>query len=162
MASHTMPVSILQTGFHLRAGGLCIFAAGMETATARRIDWTRNITLQTSILIVQTMTTNMRDRIQQSLRIRVHRMVKKLTCFRKFYDLTQIHHGNAIGNILHNTQVMGDNHQRLVILFLQFDHQVDDLALNRNIQSRHWLITDDHLRIYAKGPRNANALALAT
>jgi len=54
---------------------------------------------------------------------------------RNLDHLTQIHNGNAIGDVLHDGQIVGDKQICGTELVLQFLEQVQNLGLNGHIQS---------------------------
>ena len=56
---------------------------------------------------------------------------------------------------------MSDEQVSQVELLLQVAQQVEDLRLNRNVERRHGLITDDELRPERQGAGDAKPLALA-
>ena len=56
---------------------------------------------------------------------------------------------------------MGDKQDRQVHTLLQFQQQVDDLALDRHIQRRHAFIGNDQARLHRQRPGDTHALALA-
>lgn len=80
---------------------------------------------------------------------------------RNLDHLTQIHNGNAIGDVLHDGQVVGDKEIRRTKLVLQFLKQVQNLGLNGNIQSGYRLVTDNQLGLQRKSAGDADTLTLA-
>ena len=78
-----------------------------------------------------------------------------------FRQLSQIHHGDPISQVLDHVQVVRDEQVGQVILGLQILEQVDDLRLNRHVQGRDRFIAHDQLRVQRQGARNADPLALA-
>ena len=76
-------------------------------------------------------------------------------------DLAQVHHGDAVADVAHDRQVVGDEQVRQAELALQVLEQVDDLRLDRHVERRHRLVADDQLRVQAERPGDADALALA-
>ena len=75
-------------------------------------------------------------------------------------DLAEVHHRDAMADVLDHCEVVRDEQIREVELRLQVHQQVDDLRLHRHVQSRHRLVADDQARPYRQRPRDAEALAL--
>ena len=80
---------------------------------------------------------------------------------RNLNHLTQIHNGNAIGNVLHDGQVVSDKQIRGTELVLEFLEQVQNLGLNGHIQSGNRLVADDQLGLQSERAGDADTLALA-
>ena len=78
----------------------------------------------------------------------------------QLHQVAQIHHRNTVGNILHDVQVVGDEHIGQVQLLLQILQQIDDLALNGNVQSGDGLIAHNKLRLNGQSAGNADTLTL--
>jgi hypothetical protein len=78
-----------------------------------------------------------------------------------FNDLSQIHDCNAMTHMLDDAEVMGDEEIRVTVASLKFLDEVEDLCLDRNIESRRRLIKDDELWARDQCPGNSNALPLA-
>ena len=87
-------------------------------------------------------------------------MVKQLLGFCLLYHVAQVHNTDTIGNIADNGKVMSNKQVGQVLLFLQVAQQVDNLRLNRHIQRRHRLVTNDKLGISSQTACNADSLAL--
>ena len=81
---------------------------------------------------------------------------------REFHNFAQIHDRDAMGQVLHRRQIMTDEQQRQTELVLQIDKKIDDLCLDRNIQSRHRFIANDQIRARRQRPSDADPLPLAT
>ena len=79
-----------------------------------------------------------------------------------FHNFPQVHDRDRGGNILHHTQIVGDEQVGQPHLALKILHQVDYLRLNRHIQRAHRLVGDDEVRRYSEGARDADTLTLAT
>ena len=58
-------------------------------------------------------------------------------------------------------EVMGDKEVGEAKIILKVIKEVDDLRLDRDIEGRNWLITDDELWFKGKGPGDADPLALS-
>ena len=79
----------------------------------------------------------------------------------QFHHVAQVHHRNAVGDVLDDVQVVGDEQVGQAQALLQVRQQVDDLGLDGHVQGRDGLVADDKLRLDGQGPGNADALALA-
>ena len=55
---------------------------------------------------------------------------------------------------------MRDEHICQVKLLLQAAEEVDDLCLDRNVQSGYRLVADDDLRLHGEGAGNVHTLSL--
>ncbi len=63
--------------------------------------------------------------------------------------------------MLNNTEIMGNEQECQPILFLQILQEVDNLSLNRDVQCRNRLITDNDLGIHSQSPGNSDPLPLS-
>ena len=91
----------------------------------------------------------------------MERILKQFLRIRHLHHAPQIHNHNAVADILHHRQVVGNEHIGKPPLFLQFFQQLQHLGLNGYIQSGHSFIADYELRRYGQGPGNSNPLPLA-
>src|SRR6516162_501622 len=78
-----------------------------------------------------------------------------------FYQLAQVHYADACGDMLDDGNCVGYKKISKAELVLQVRQKIDDLGLNRYIQSRYGLVCDDQLRLQRESPRNTDALPLA-
>lgn len=76
-------------------------------------------------------------------------------------DPAHAHDGYPVADTLHHCHVVRDEQVGKAELLLKFDHQIDDLRLDGNIQRRDRLVGDDDLRRQRQGASDAQALALA-
>ena len=76
-------------------------------------------------------------------------------------DPAEIHHGDAVADVLDHRQVVRDEQVRQAELALQVHQQVDDLRLDRHVERGDRLVADDQLRVERQRPRDADALPLA-
>ena len=81
---------------------------------------------------------------------------------RELDDLSEIHDGDAVGDVAHHREIMGDEDVGEAELALEVLHQVDDLRLDRYVERRHRLVTDDQLGLRGQRAGDADALALTT
>ena len=78
-----------------------------------------------------------------------------------FHHPAQVHHHDAVAQVAHHRQIVGDEQIGQAQLFLQVLEQVDHLGLDRHVQGGYRLVADDQLRVGGQGPGDADALALA-
>ena len=64
----------------------------------------------------------------------------------QLHGMTKIHHQHAVGNMLYDRQIVGDENQRQPHFPLQLLQQVNHLCLNRHVQRGDRLIADNELR----------------
>jgi hypothetical protein len=62
--------------------------------------------------------------------------------------------------VLHDRQVVGDEHQREVVAGLEVVEQVEDLRLHRHVEGGHRLVADDQVGLHDQRPGDRDALAL--
>jgi len=79
----------------------------------------------------------------------------------QLHQLAQIHDADAVGYVLHDAQVVGDEQIGKAHLILQILEHVDDLRLNGHVQRGYGLVADDELGVDSKGAGNSHALTLA-
>ena len=97
---------------------------------------------------------------EQRLCIRVERFGIQLITGSKFHDHTQIHHRNTIADMPNHGKIVGDKEISQVELLLQLLQQIYHLRLDRNIQRRNRLITNNEGRLQSQSTCHANTLAL--
>ena len=85
----------------------------------------------------------------------------QLVAVPQFHQAAQVHNPDAVGNVFHRPQVVGDKQVGDPGILLDFLQQVDDLGLDGDVQSRDGLVADDEFRIQGQGAGDADPLALA-
>ncbi len=76
-------------------------------------------------------------------------------------ELAEIHHRDAVADVLHHGEIVRDEQIGQPEALLQVLQEVDDLRLDRDIERRDRLVAHDQVGIGSERPRNADALALA-
>ena len=76
-------------------------------------------------------------------------------------DDAEVHHGDAVGDVPDDAQVVRDEDVREAEVPLQVVEQVDDLRLNRDVERRDRLVGDDQLRVQRERAGDADPLALS-
>ncbi len=77
------------------------------------------------------------------------------------HDSPEIHDRDAIADVADHREIMADEEHREPEALAQAHDQVDDLGLDRDVESRHRLVRDDEFRVQREGAGNRDALALA-
>ena len=85
---------------------------------------------------------------EHSLRLRQH-------CGRGagFLDATPVHHSHMVGDVLHDTDVVGDEQVQRTRLTLQLLQQIQVLRLHRDIERRCRLVSYEQLRLHRQRAR---------
>ena len=102
-----------------------------------------------------------RNRRQQRPRVRMLRRREERRGRPHLDDLSQIHHGDAVADVLDQPQIVRDEQIGQRQPLLQIHQQVDDLRLHRHVERRHRLVENEERRIERERARQADALALA-
>ncbi len=76
-------------------------------------------------------------------------------------DLAALHHHHVVGDLAHHAEVVGDEEQRHVVLFLQAREQVEDLLLDGDVERGGRLVGDQELGLAGDRHRDHDALLLA-
>ena len=87
---------------------------------------------------------------------------KKLLRGRQLQQLSQVQNPDAVAEVSHHRQVMGDKQHRQVQFVLQIFQQIDDLCLDGYVQCGNWLVGDQQPRLHHQRPGNADTLPLTT
>ncbi len=74
--------------------------------------------------------------------------------------MSEIHHGDPVGNVPDNKQVMGNEKIGETELVLKLVKHIYDLRLDRNVKRRNGLIADDEIGIYRQSARYTDSLPL--
>src|SRR6185437_787525 len=102
-----------------------------------------------------------RHRREQGARVGVPRIPEQLVGRRGLHDLAEVHYGDAVGDVLHDREIMAYEDVGEPEALLQRLHQVYDLRLDRHVERRHRLVGHDQLGLYREGAGDRQALALA-
>jgi hypothetical protein len=76
-------------------------------------------------------------------------------------ELAEIHHGDAVGDVLDHAQVVGDENIREVELLLEVFEQVQNLCLDAHVQCADRFVADDNFGVDRECAGDADPLALA-
>ena len=98
--------------------------------------------------------------IQQHARIRVTRITEQLFRRSHLHDPAQIHDSDAARHMPHDGEIMAYEKVGKTEAILEVAHQIEDLRLDRNVERRGWLVTDNEFGLRRESARNCDALAL--
>src|SRR6266446_10224418 len=135
-------------------------AARVEDAPRRRIRRRGNVSLQDDSLLPRVWIGD-RNGGKERLRVRHHRLAVKIFGRRQLNDLSEIHDGDAICDVLHHREVVSDEHVGEIVVPLEVLEQVDHLCLHGDIEGRYRLVADDELWFHREGARDPDALTLS-
>ena len=85
---------------------------------------------------------------QQGPGVGVQRMGKQLIGTGHLHHLAEVHNADAVGEVLDDGQVMGNEENGQAELLPQLVQQVDNLGLNGHVQRGHGLVGNDQLRVH--------------
>ena len=143
-----------------RQRSIDIGAAGMEAAARRRIERARHLALQHDAAALGPRLGH-RDRRQQRAAVGVARRGEQRLGVRGLDDAAEIHHGDAVGDVLHHGEIVRDEDVGEAEPVLQVAQQIEDLRADRDVERRDRLVADDELRLDRERARDRDALALA-
>ena len=89
-------------------------------------------------------------------------MPEQLRFVRHLHQPSQVHHAHLVRHVANHRQVVADEQIGQALAALQVFHDVEDLRLNRDVQSRRGLVANQELGLRRQRARNRDALALAT
>ena len=79
----------------------------------------------------------------------------------QLHHVAQVHDADAVADILHHAQVVGDEEVGQVLLLLQVGQQVEDLGLDGHVQSGHGLVAHHKGGVEGQAAGDADTLPLA-
>ena len=98
---------------------------------------------------------------QQGPGVGVQRMGKQLIGTGHLHHLAEVHNADAVGEVLNDGQVVGDEEDGQAEFLPQLVQQVDNLGLNGHVQRGHGLVGNDQLRVHDDAAGYADPLPLA-
>src|SRR5438128_3085995 len=101
-----------------------------------------------------------RHRREQCLGVGMLRTPIEVLAVGQLDDLSQVHDGHAITDVLHHPKVVRDEQVGQLELGLQLGHQVEYLRLDRHVERGHRLIGYHELGTEYQRPRQADSLPL--
>ena len=161
MARRKVPLAVVREGGGLLAAALCgVRAAGVEAAAGGDCERARHVALEDQVP-PRAVGSRQRNGREQRLGIGVARSCEEGGLGGELDDLAEVHDRDAMGDVLHHREVVGDEDEAEPETGLQILEQVDDLCAHRDVEGRDGLVADQELGLDRKGAGDADALALA-
>ena len=104
----------------------------MQNTSARRLGHARHFTDETDT--IGRLAVDTWQRRHQRLGVGVVRSGEHLVGRTQFHDPTEVEHGDAVGQIPNDAQVVGDEQVGDVLRALQIDEQIEDRRLHRHVE----------------------------
>src|SRR5215217_1141493 len=133
-------------------------AAGVEVAAGGRVDRARDVAAEDDPLaaLLDHRVGN-RHGGQESLGIGVERFLVEGDAVRHLDDLAEVHDGDAVGDVLDDGEVVGDEEVGQTELLLEVFEEVDDLGLDRDVEGGDRFVADDEVGVGGEGAGDADA-----
>src|SRR5580700_4753674 len=146
----------------LRTNALCQGTARAKPTAGGRVDRARRLARKAQAF-APALDRSVRDRHgrDEIARIGMERRGEEILRRRDLRDLAEVEHHHAIRNMAHHREIMGDEEVGEAKLFLQAQHEVEDLRLDVDVERRDRLVRDDEARLHRERTRDGNALTLA-
>ena len=138
--------------------GTLPFEAGVEAASRRGFRGRRNLA---SEHLSRTFLVGSRQGGEQSLRIRMPGLSKEILSGADLRNLAEVHHRDTVAEMADHSQVVRDEEVGKTEPLLDVFQKVRDLPLNRDVQRRDRLVTDDQVRVERERSRDTDPLPLA-
>src|SRR5450756_551805 len=123
------------------------WAARVETAALGHMVWGGDHPLDGGQRFVGLPLRELRNGLQQTVRVRMARRLEDLFGSRALDNLASIRDGNGLCHFGDDCKVVGNNENSHTQLFLKSAHQVKNLCLDGNIKRRRGFIRDQEFRI---------------
>ena len=137
-------------------------APRVEPTPRRRVDRGRNVPFQDDpALRLGELRVGHRHRGHQRARVGVAWLGVEGVPLGGLDDLAQVHHRDAVRDVLDHGQVVRDEQVGQVELVLEILEEVEDLGLDRHVERRHRLVTHDQLGSERERASDPDPLALA-
>ena len=101
-------------------------------------------------------------RREQRLRVRVVRAVEDALGRAELHDPTEVEHGDPVGQVADDAQVVRDEEVARGAVALQVGQQVENGRLHRHVERRCGLVAHDDARVAGEGAGDRDALLQAT
>src|SRR5438445_4169400 len=133
--------------------------AGVEPAPGGRVRGARDVPGQEDPLHLLVRVRH-GDRGEEGLRVRVEGLTEQLARRRPLDDLSEVHHGHPLGDVVDHREVVRDEQVREAELALEVLQQVQDLGLDGDVEGARRFVEDHELRVQREGPSDPDSLAL--
>src|SRR5262249_10606858 len=135
-------------------------ASGMEGAAVGWMQGARHLTMKNNALARQARRRH-RNGGKEGAGIGMPRIGKQRFAWPDLDNAAEMHHRDAVGDVLHHGEIVGNENVGEAKLVLQIAQQVKHLGADRDIERGYWLGANDKLRLDRHGARDATSLALA-
>lgn len=136
-------------------------ATGVELTALRGMDRAGDVTLEDDPLLVDAVGVGGGDGREQSHGIGMSRISEESVGIAELNDVTEVHNAYSIRDISYDGEVVRYEEIGEILLFLELLEQVDDLRLDRHVESGYALVTYDELWVHREGTRDTNSLSLS-
>lgn len=130
----------------------------MEVAAWRRVEWAWNFTGNRGETLFPGF--DARDLGEQRARVRVIGAAEDFFGRSGFDNAAQIHDQHSVGEMLDDAKVVTDEQISQIKLAPEIHEQVQNLGLDRYVESGDGLITNKKIRLHGERPCDADALPL--
>ena len=120
-------------------------AARGEPAAGRQVDEIRDVAGDDRQRFLRV--ADDRDRADEPPRVRVERRSEERSDIRLLDDLAGVHDGHPVAHLGDHAQVVGDQDDRRPGLVAELAHQVEDLGLDGDVESRRGFVGDEQVRL---------------
>ena len=103
-----------------------------------------------------------RNRVEEHPRVGMLWTRKQPLRRRQLDNAPEVHHADAIGDVMNDGKIVRDEKIGEVELALQSAHQIQHLRLHRDVERRGRLVADQERRIPGQRARDGDALPLAS
>src|SRR5215218_2482591 len=136
--------------------------AGVEVAPAGWVGGRRHVSGENHALALALLLwVGDRDCREQRGGVGVARLAVERRLVGDLHDLVEVQHGDPVRDVFDHGEVVGYEDVGEVEFLLQVLQKVDDLRLDRDVQSRDWLVADDQARVESDGPCHPDPLPLS-
>src|SRR6266540_4495252 len=97
---------------------------------------------------------------EQRARVGVMTLLEELVDLGGLHDLTEVHDGYAMAQVVDHPGIMGNEEERHAEIFLQILDQIRDLRLGGEVERAHRFVTDDQLGPDGESPCQSDPLLL--
>jgi hypothetical protein len=129
----------------------------VEHATRRRRQRARHLAADSSS---RAPPPDARHRVEQGDRVGMRWMREQRRAWCRLDDAAQVKHRHAVGQMVHHRHVVTDEQIGELSAVLQLLHQVEDLALDRDVERRQRFVCHDQHGVGRQRAGNGDALTL--
>src|SRR6266511_838571 len=153
-------LDLLEAGHRLPAAVDRAGAPRREAAPRRDVDRAWNLAAERHLAVLRPRR-RLRHRGEQRLRVGMERVGVEHLLRGELHEVAEVHHRDAIGDVVHDAQVVRDEQVRELDLLLEIVEEVEDLRLDRHVERAHRLVEHEAFRADRERARDADTLSLA-